>query len=277
MGPPGPLGQGWALCVCVSFRPHPKTMSQRMVYQTSHTASHHTHMETRTRTHTHKTIPVLLLAPVPAAAPSVVPAVVLKADVVPELDPNGDVPPKPRPAPLLLLPMSAVAAPAIVVSPLPAAVMEAAGAPNLIPLPAPLSLLEAAVAAAAPNVEPTLPAVAPLDKFGLGASQTTHCAASTLLLALHTSQVQPSFGLLNRAQQSVDKMMRYCMGFGLQEHRATSQQSCLPSTEPKQQQILHSSHQSRPPLHCRAPFPGPAVLAFVSLPVLLRVFRVFFV
>ena len=59
MGPPGPLGQGWALCVRVSFRPHPKTMSQRMVYQTSHTASHHTHMETRTRTHTHKTMPVL--------------------------------------------------------------------------------------------------------------------------------------------------------------------------------------------------------------------------
>ena len=53
MGPPGPLGQGWALCVCVSFRPHPKTMSQHMVYQMSHTASHHTQMETRTRTHAH--------------------------------------------------------------------------------------------------------------------------------------------------------------------------------------------------------------------------------
>ena len=197
--------------------------------------------------------------------------------MVQELDPNGDVPPQLRPAPLLLLPLSAVAVPAIVVSPLPAAVMEVAGAPNVIPLPAPLALLEAAAAPAAPNVKSTLPAVAPLDKFGLGASQTTHCAASTLLLALHTSQVQPSFGLLNRAQQFVDKMIGYCMGFGLQEHRATSQQSCLPTTEPKQQQILHSSHQSRPPLHCRAPFPGPAVLAFVSLPVLLCVFRVFFV
>ena len=51
-GPPGPLGQGWALCLSVRFRPHPKTMSQRMVYQTSHTASYHTHMETRTRTRT---------------------------------------------------------------------------------------------------------------------------------------------------------------------------------------------------------------------------------
>ena len=41
--------------------------------------------------------------------------------------------------------------------------------------------------------------------LGLGASQATHCAASILLLTLHTSQVQPSFGSLNLAQQSVDK------------------------------------------------------------------------
>ena len=62
-------------------------------------------------------------------------------------------------------------------------------------------------AATAPKVKPpALPSAAGLAALGLGASQTTHCAASTLLLALHTSQVQPSFGLLNWAQQSVDKM-----------------------------------------------------------------------